>query len=108
MMDNSKGKSLWFLTGSQHLYGKETLDKVASNATGVAGAIGGGLERLAAVVTKPLLTTSEDILQTCLEANNDPQCIGVICWMHTFSPAQMWIAGLECIAETAVAPPHPA
>ena len=96
-MDNSKGKSLWFLTGSQHLYGKETLDKVASNAGEVAGAIGKGVESLIGVASKPVLTTSDDIFQTCLDANNDPDCAGVICWMHTFSPAQMWIAGLNAL-----------
>jgi L-arabinose isomerase len=94
-MQDRKEKSLWFLTGSQHLYGKETLKKVAANAKEIAGALNDSFGPLVRVIFKPVLTTSEDILSFCMEANNDHVCVGVICWMHTFSPAQMWIGGLK-------------
>ena len=96
-MQNIKGKSLWFLTGSQHLYGKETLDKVAANASEIAAYLGEKLGMGIMVHFRPVLTTQSAILETCLEANNDPACIGAICWMHTFSPAQMWIGGLKVL-----------
>jgi L-arabinose isomerase len=96
-MQNIHDKSLWFLTGSQHLYGKETLEKVASNAREIAAALNDGIKPLVRVVYKPVLTTSEDILEICLEANNDPSCVGMVCWMHTFSPSQMWIGGLKAL-----------
>ncbi len=102
-MNKKEAKTLWFLTGSQHLYGDDTLKKVDTNSREIAAALGngigqltpGGMQPLARVLPKPVLTTSEDILAACREANSDPGCIGVICWMHTFSPAQMWIGGLR-------------
>lgn len=96
-MKKMDGKCLWFLTGSQHLYGKETLERVAANSGDMVAAISGKIEPLVRVLFKPVLTTSEDILTICLEANNNKECIGVICWMHTFSPAQMWIGGLKVL-----------
>ncbi len=96
-MSSINKKTLWFLTGSQHLYGKETLDKVAYNSREIAGALNEGLGIDVSVIFKPVLTTSEDILSACLEANNDSNCIGLICWMHTFSPSQMWIHGLKVL-----------
>ncbi len=96
-MQNIQEKSLWFLTGSQHLYGKETLEQVATNAREIAGVLDRGVNSLAEVLFKPVLTTSEDIFRICLEANNNKSCVGLICWMHTFSPAQMWIGGLKVL-----------
>jgi len=90
-------KSLWFITGSQHLYGKETLDQVARNSTEIAGALNERLSVSVQIVFKPVLTTSDDIYQLCQEANFDPACIGLVLWMHTFSPAQMWIRGLDAL-----------
>ena len=98
-MQDINEKQLWFVTGSQHLYGKETLEKVAANAAEIAGSISEAIRPGVAVLFKPVLTTSEDILSVCLEANNDGRCIGLICWMHTFSPAQMWIGGLRALAK---------
>jgi L-arabinose isomerase len=101
-MQNKNEKCLWFLTGSQHLYGKETLEKVASNSGEIAGEFDNALRSLARVVFKPVLTTSDEILAICLEANNDKSCIGLVCWMHTFSPSQMWIAGLKSLQKPVV------
>ena len=85
----------WFVTGSQQLYGEATLRQVAANSQHISHA----LDRAAAVpvkvVFKPVLTTPEAIAQLCREANHAASCVGLICWMHTFSPAKMWIAGLS-------------
>lgn len=85
----------WFVTGSQHLYGPETLKQVAEHSMEITK----GLDNNAAipfnVVIKPILTNTKDIKKLCLEANLDDNCAGIITWMHTFSPAKMWIAGLS-------------
>jgi L-arabinose isomerase len=86
---------IWFLTGSQHLYGPETLKQVAVNSQAIAGGLG---EKLPLpVVFKPVLTTPDAIRATILEANATPECAGLILWMHTFSPAKMWIGGLSSL-----------
>ena len=85
----------WFVTGSQHLYGEETLRQVAANSQHIAEALGRAAAVPIRVVFKPVLTTPDAIAQLCREANNTPSCAGLICWMHTFSPAKMWIAGLS-------------
>jgi L-arabinose isomerase len=87
---------VWFLTGSQHLYGPETLDQVAAQSAEIQGLLtDAGLS--AEIVGKPVLTESRAIRQVMLEANADPSCLGVIAWMHTFSPAKMWITGLDVL-----------
>ena len=85
---------VWLLTGSQHLYGPETLKQVAMNAEVIAAHLNQDHRIPVKVVYKPIVTTSDGIRSICLEANNDSACVGLICWMHTFSPAKMWIAGL--------------
>ena len=87
----------WFVTGSQHLYGEETLKQVAANSGQIARALGDAAAMPVKVVFKPVLTTPDAIAQLCREANNAPNCVGLICWMHTFSPAKMWIAGLSSL-----------
>jgi L-arabinose isomerase len=89
-----KTQELWFLTGSQHLYGEETLQAVARNSQQIAEALDRSGKLPAKVVWKPVLTGPEAILDVCLAAGAAPECVGVITWMHTFSPAKMWIAGL--------------
>ena len=87
---------VWFLTGSQHLYGPETLDQVAAQSAEIQGLLTeAGLS--AEIVGKPVLTDSGAIRQVMLEANADTSCLGVIAWMHTFSPAKMWITGLDVL-----------
>jgi L-arabinose isomerase len=86
---------LWFITGSQHLYGEETLKQVADNSGTIAAALDKSDLIPARVVFKPVLTTAGAITNICMEANNNPACAGLIAWMHTFSPAKMWIAGLK-------------
>jgi len=93
-MINLKQYELWFVTGSQHLYGPKTIEKVAEHSREIAGALGASAHMPVNVVFKPVLTTPEAIRELCLEANSAGNCIGLITWMHTFSPGRMWIAGL--------------
>jgi len=89
-----KKQELWLLTGSQHLYGDETLASVARNSREIAEALDRSGAFPTRVVWKPILTGPDAIEQVCMAANMAPECVGVITWMHTFSPAKMWIAGL--------------
>ncbi len=93
-MDKKKVE-LWFITGSQHLYGEETLSQVNSDSGAIAAALDTSASIPVKVVFKPVLTTSDAVTSICLEANNSPSCAGLIAWMHTFSPAKMWIPGLK-------------
>ena len=89
----------WFVTGSQHLYGPETLKKVEEHATTIARGLGASPDIPVSIVAKPVLTNAESILELCLDANRAKNCVGVITWMHTFSPARMWIAGLRSLSK---------
>jgi L-arabinose isomerase len=93
MIDLSKNE-IWFLTGSQHLYGDETLKRVAEDSRTIAESLDRSGKLSARVVWKPTLTGPDAIEKVCLEANSSPNCVGVVTWMHTFSPSKMWIAGL--------------
>ncbi len=93
-MIDLKQNEVWFVTGSQHLYGPKTLEQVAEHSREMAAAIGQSSHIPVQIVFKPVVTTPEAISQLCMEANNAKNCIGLITWMHTFSPAKMWIAGL--------------
>ncbi|NLD47360.1 MAG: L-arabinose isomerase, partial [Clostridiaceae bacterium] len=94
-MLHTSTSEFWFITGSQFLYGNETLEKVAAHSKIIAEGLNKASKEHIKVVFKPVLTTSEAIRKVCLEANNDDKCAGVIAWMHTFSPAKMWILGLN-------------
>ncbi|MBX6381850.1 MAG: L-arabinose isomerase [Microbispora sp.] len=86
---------LWFLTGSQGLYGEGTLRQVAEQSRRIAEQLGESLPF--ELEWRPVLTDAAAIRRVCLEANGDDECIGLIAWMHTFSPAKMWIAGLDAL-----------
>ncbi|SFT84436.1 L-arabinose isomerase [Geodermatophilus amargosae] len=88
---------VWFLTGSQGLYGEDTLLQVAEQSQRVAEALDEAGEVPVRVVWKPVLTDAGAIRRTMGEANEDPSCVGVVTWMHTFSPAKMWISGLDAL-----------
>ncbi len=88
---------VWFLTGSQHLYGPETLAQVADQSRAIADRLGASSDVPVRVVWKPVLTDSDAIRRIALEANADDAVIGLIAWMHTFSPAKMWISGLDAL-----------
>ena len=91
------GYEIWFVTGSQHLYGPKTLETVAEHSREIATALGASKHMPVNVIFKPVLTTPDAIRELCLEANSTRNCIGLIAWMHTFSPAKMWIAGLTLL-----------
>ena len=88
-------KNIAFLCGSQHLYGKEVIERVEINVREIINNINKSSEIPVLIYFKKVLTSSEDISKACSELNNDESCIGVIMWMHTFSPAKMWISGLK-------------
>ncbi|HUL53259.1 MAG TPA: L-arabinose isomerase [Opitutaceae bacterium] len=88
---------IWFVTGSQHLYGPGPLKQVAANSKKIAYALGASKRIPLKVVFKALLTTPDEIRALCLDANHDANCAGLILWMHTFSPSKMWIGGLSAL-----------
>ena len=93
----AENREVWFLTGSQALYGEETLRQVEAQSQQVADLIGRSAETGVQIVWQPVLTTADAIRRACVDATSSDACIGVIAWMHTFSPAKMWIAGLESL-----------
>ena len=96
-MLNLTSNEVWFVTGSQHLYGPEALARVAEHAAAIAAALDAASTIPVRVVSKPVLTGADGIRQLMGEANASPSCVGLIAWMHTFSPARMWIAGLDLL-----------
>lgn len=90
---------IWFITGSQHLYGPDALRQVASHSQAIAASLAKDISAPAKIVFKPVVATPEQICSICREANSAEQCIGLILWMHTFSPAKMWIGGLSLLAK---------
>jgi len=92
-------KELWFLTGSQSLYGDDTLRQVAEQSATIVATLDAAEQIPVKIVPKPVLTTHDAIRRACLDARADDRCIGVIAWMHTFSPAKMWIGGLQALGK---------
>jgi len=97
MLPNLKKLEVWFLTGSQHLYGDDVLKQVAAHSREIISSINLSGQIPVKIIARQTLTTPELIYQVCLEANSSSGCIGVILWMHTFSPAKMWIRGLKIL-----------
>ncbi|EIO4606760.1 L-arabinose isomerase [Vibrio parahaemolyticus] len=87
-------KQVWFVTGSQHLYGPQVLESVAQNSEEIIAGLNSSDDISVSITNKGTVKTPDEILAVCRAANNDPDCIGLMLWMHTFSPAKMWIAGL--------------
>jgi len=96
-MIDLKKYEVWFATGSQHLYGAETLKQVEADSKAIVDGLNKSDNLTVKIVFKPILTTPDSIFTLCYEANNNVNCIGLIMWMHTFSPAKMWIAGLKVL-----------
>jgi L-arabinose isomerase len=88
---------LWFLTGSQELYGEVTLRQVDVQSKEIVALLNAGPEIGVPIAWKPVLTDAAHIRRACLDANSASQCIGVVAWMHTFSPAKAWIGGLDVL-----------
>jgi len=93
-MKNIPTSEIWFLTGSQHLYGEGPLRQVAANSQAIVDQLNASGRLPLRLVFKPVLTRPEEIRSVMLEANGNAECAGVITWRHTFSPSKMWIAGL--------------
>ncbi|WP_042385208.1 L-arabinose isomerase [Streptacidiphilus melanogenes] len=98
-LDAARGPhaAVWFLTGSQAMYGEEMLRQVADQSHAVAESLRNSPDLPVRLVEREVLTDAEVIRRVCLEAEADDACVGVIAWMHTFSPAKMWIAGLTAL-----------
>lgn len=96
-MKNFNELEIWFVTGSQHLYGEETLKQVALHSQEIAAFLHGADAIPVNVVFKPTVKSTEEIYNICQAANATRNCIGIITWMHTFSPAKMWINGLKIL-----------
>jgi L-arabinose isomerase len=98
-MKSPDDREVWFACGSQHLYGPEALAQVAENSRTIAASLDAESSLPCRVVFKPVLTTPDQVRALCRDANQSSSCIGLIVWMHTFSPAKMWIAGLNSLAK---------
>lgn len=96
-MLTTKPYEFWFLTGAQHLYGDDALQEVENHSIKITDSLNENGDLPNKVVFKKILTNANDIHKVILEANNDTNCAGIITWMHTFSPAKMWIAGLTAL-----------
>jgi L-arabinose isomerase len=96
-MQDLKSLEVWFVTGSQHLYGEETLKQVDDHSSSIARSLDKDPTIPVRVVFKPVVKTPEEIYRVCMDASTTATCIGIIAWMHTFSPAKMWIGGLKVL-----------
>ncbi|WP_256012439.1 L-arabinose isomerase [Desertivirga xinjiangensis] len=96
-MFDLKKLEVWFVTGSQDLYGEDTLRQVAAHSQEIANSLNNAGQIPVRVVFKPTVKSTEEIYALCQEANVAANCIGIITWMHTFSPAKMWITGLKAL-----------
>ena len=95
--DQYEGREIWFVTGSLNLYGPETLHQVEEQSKNVVSALGATLTVDSPLVWKPVVTDTESIHRLLVEASSDDRVVGVVVWMHTFSPAKMWITGLDAL-----------
>lgn len=96
-MIDYKNKEIWLVTGSQHLYGEQTLQQVASHSQEIARALDDAQDIPVKIVWQPTVKTTDEIYSLIQKANNEANVIGLIAWMHTFSPAKMWIRGLNIL-----------
>ncbi|MGQ8364493.1 L-arabinose isomerase [Glaciecola sp. 1036] len=90
-------KEVWFVTGSQDLYGPKVLATVANNSEAMVNGLNKVANLPVKLVCKPTVKSPEEIYTVCQQANSDSKCVGLILWMHTFSPAKMWIGGLNAL-----------
>jgi len=98
-MTDFKQMEVWFVTGSQHLYGPKTLAQVDTDSAAIVDGFNKSGKFPVTIVFKPVVKTPDEILDICIQASSDKNCIGLITWMHTFSPAKMWIGGLKALTK---------
>ncbi|HVT88246.1 MAG TPA: L-arabinose isomerase [Tepidisphaeraceae bacterium] len=96
-MKNLENPEIWFITGSQHLYGPGPLKHVAEDSRKMVEALNATGRLPLKLVFKPILTTPDEVRKLCIEANGAANCAGLVIWMHTFSPSKMWIGGLSAL-----------
>ncbi|MHC8948637.1 L-arabinose isomerase [Sphingobacterium hungaricum] len=96
-MSSLKNLEVWFITGSQDLYGEETLKQAAAHSEEIAAFLNSNTNIPVQVKFKPIVKNTTEIYDTIVAANTEQNCIGIITWMHTFSPAKMWIRGLQAL-----------
>ena len=96
-MVNINNYEVWFITGSQHLYGEGPLNQVAEHAQAITKGLNEASNIPVKVVYKPVMTNADAIKRLCMAANESDHCVGMIMWMHTFSPAKIWMAGLQIL-----------
>ncbi|MBN1131410.1 MAG: L-arabinose isomerase [Chitinispirillaceae bacterium] len=97
MVSELSKKEIWFVTGSQHLYGPAVLKQVAEDSKTIVAALGKSKEIPVSVVFKPVMKVPDEITGLCVNASASANCIGIITWCHTFSPSKMWINGLKIL-----------
>jgi len=90
-------RDLWLVVGSQDLYGPQVLERVAAQSRLVAAELDGAAAIPVAVTLRAVATSAQAIRELALDANSSERCVGIIVWMHTFSPAKLWIAGLRAL-----------
>ena len=90
-------QNVWFVIGTQHLYGAETLRQVEHHARQVMDGLNQAGTLPVPLVLKPLVKSPDEALALCREANHDNSCVGIMTWLHTFSPAKKWIGGLSIL-----------
>src|SRR5258708_28326608 len=93
-MKNLVSPEIWFLTGSQYLYGQEALRQVAEHSQKIVAELNGNQKLPLNLVFKPVLTRPEEIRTVCIQANSTANCGGRLLWVHTFSPSKMWLSGV--------------
>src|SRR6185295_10583268 len=98
-MQSLLSPEIWFITGSQNLYGPATLKQVALDSQAIVAGLGAAKRLPLKIVFKPTLKSPEEVRALCLDANHDTNCAGLVLWMHTFSPAKMWIGGLSALTK---------
>ena len=98
-MNEFNALEIWFVTGSQHLYGEETLKQVDTDSAEIVQGFNASGKMPVQIVFKPVVKSPDEILNVCIEASANKNCIGIITWMHTFSPAKMWIGGLKALSK---------
>jgi L-arabinose isomerase len=95
--EDLKSNEVWLVVGSQHLYGPAVLEQVRRNSKEIGGYLDQSPAIPTRVVFKHVVTSPAEVMEACKTANNDDRCVGLIFWMHTFSPSKMWLAGLQTL-----------
>jgi len=94
-----KNYEIWFVAGTQNLYGDSALVEIESNSAAISKSLNSNKSIITNIISKGIVKTSQEVKNLFIEANSNSNCIGIICWMHTFSPSRMWIDGLKALSK---------